>query len=168
MGVCSEAYTPLLQEELESGTGMLSHIASQYPIPALLHYDCFQSSFSTCLSPYYYTDTVKALPSAGSVTQPPPPVPVRQIAAGEVWDRCEGVSGRSGESSPDTLVCGMRAAIGEHTTGLGICVIVAVPDASEHLPHTSPAASTLLKLPIICSLHFYRPASSSCNIRTRN
>ena len=38
----------------------------------------------------------------------------------------------------------MRAAIGEHSTGLGICVIVAVPDASQHLPPTSPAASTSL------------------------
>ncbi len=85
----------MLQKEPESGTGMLYEIASQYPIPALLHYDCFQSRFSTCLAPYHYTDTAKTFPSTASVTQPPPPVPVKQIADGEVWDRCAGVSGRN-------------------------------------------------------------------------
>ena len=108
--------------------GMLSHITFPYLIPALLIIRIsFRQRALAYLAPYHYADTAKAFQSAGSVTQPPPPVPVKKIADGEAGDRCEGKSGRDGESSPDSLACGMRAAIGEHSAGLGICVIVAVP-----------------------------------------
>ena len=109
----------------------------------------YQPRFPTCLAPYHYADIAKAFLLASSITQPPPPVPVKWIADWEVWDRCEGVSERDGESSPDSLACGMRAAIGEHSTGLGICVIVAVPGRIGASAPYLPIGVYITKPPII-------------------
>ncbi|BDF35015.1 hypothetical protein CE91St61_30900 [Lachnospiraceae bacterium] len=41
------------------------------------------------------------------------------------------------------IACGMRAAIGEHPTGLGICVIAAVPGRIEASAPYLPSGALL-------------------------
>ena len=50
---------------------------SPYLIPTLLHYDYFQLRLFAYLAPYHYADTAKFLSSAGNVTSPLPPMPVK-------------------------------------------------------------------------------------------
>ena len=75
-------------------------------------------------------------------------------ADGEVGGRCAGVSGRGGESAPDSLVCGRGAAISDSAAKLGFRGLVGASYASEQMPPGSPPAATSLKPPTrICLSH---------------
>ena len=59
LSICSETYTPLLQEESKPGKGC--HLNIPCLVPALLHYDSFQLRLSTCQTLNHYTDIAKSL-----------------------------------------------------------------------------------------------------------